>query len=191
VKLWFDLPCSHSFYAKIKSNDYIKLHYDHGITEWKNKRLNIYASINSNKLLQNLSFKLGVAHLGKTCHTDNRLKVDLKGKNEMEYYWYHRTMITKDKCKFGFLSVADLSKYFFYHVGKKVLQKNNFFLSYAHDDKHTVFLRTEVNGFRNKNPQLDQPMGFFDKVLLNYVVNIDEKSKAAVEVIFCSNSACI
>jgi hypothetical protein len=31
VKLWFDLPNNRSIYTKIKSSDYIKIHYDHGI----------------------------------------------------------------------------------------------------------------------------------------------------------------
>ena len=30
VKLWFDLPNGRSFYTKVKSNDYIKILYDHG-----------------------------------------------------------------------------------------------------------------------------------------------------------------
>lgn len=31
VKLWFDLPNNRSLYAKVKSSDYIKVHYDHGV----------------------------------------------------------------------------------------------------------------------------------------------------------------
>ena len=31
VKLWFDLPNNHSLYTKVKSTDYIKIHYDHGV----------------------------------------------------------------------------------------------------------------------------------------------------------------
>ena len=108
VKFWFDLPNKHSLYAKVKSTDYIKLHYDHGICEHKGKKWNCYASVNSNKLLKNILFKAGVANLGEKCNSDNRIRVNIQ--DEIEYHWYNRTVVTKDKYKFGFLSVVNLGK---------------------------------------------------------------------------------
>ena len=63
VKLWFDLPNKHSLYAKVKSTDYIKVHLDGGVCEKDGNKWNAYASLNSNKLLKNIMFKVGANHI--------------------------------------------------------------------------------------------------------------------------------
>jgi hypothetical protein len=53
------------------------VHYDHGVVESYGRKWNFYASLNTNKVLENLSVRLGVAHLSEKCHSDNRIKIDL------------------------------------------------------------------------------------------------------------------
>ena len=62
VKFWFDLPQGRSFYSKIKSTDYLKLHFDNGIFEQWNKKWNLYATLNLTKALTNASLRLGANH---------------------------------------------------------------------------------------------------------------------------------
>ena len=127
VKMWFDLPNNGSLYTKVKSSDYIKIHYDHGPKQVNNKLLTFYGGINSNKLLNNISLKAGVLHDSQHCHSDNRLKVSLQ-QNENQWHWYHRTTIYHNKYTFGLLGVLDISK--------KVLQKNAVLFGYRVDEKN-------------------------------------------------------
>ena len=83
-------------------------------------------------------------------------------------------MINKDKYRFGLLTVFDL--------GKKVLEKNNLLLAYTHNSQHSVYFRAESDGYRKKNPTLEDPSSIFENVIVDYVNNIDDKSKAALEV---------
>ena len=92
----------------MKSTDYIKVHYDHGVCEKEGKKWNLYASVNANKLLKNVLFKAGVAQITDKYNIDNRIRVNVQ--DEIEYHWYNRTVVNKDKYKFGFLSVVNLGK---------------------------------------------------------------------------------
>jgi hypothetical protein len=122
VKLWFDLPSNHSIYAKVKSTNYIKVHYDHGIEAYNNKKYNFYSTLWSDKSMSKASFRLGLGTLHPKCNSDNRIRVD----SDKSLYWYNRTMCTlHDKVKFGLVSVVD--------VGNKVLQKNNILFNYIHN----------------------------------------------------------
>ena len=170
TKIWFDLPCGHSMYAKWKSSDYLKAHYDHGIIEKDGKKWNLYATMNFNRALKNWVFKAGVANITKHCNSDNRIKVNLI--DEQQYHWYHRTVINKDKYRFGLLTVVDL--------GKKILEKNSLLMAYTHDSQHSVYFRAESDGYRKKNPSLDDPSSVFETFTVDYVNNIDSKSKAAL-----------
>lgn len=80
VKLWFDLPNNGSFYTKVKSTDYIKVHYDHGVRDWSGKKCYLYGTLNSNKLLNRIYAKAGVGVIAERCHSDNRLKFTLQQK---------------------------------------------------------------------------------------------------------------
>lgn len=75
VKFWFSLPQGASFYSKIKSSNYIKLHYDHGTTSCWQRNWNLYATLNASKSLEGLSLRLGASHLSEKCNSDNRLKI--------------------------------------------------------------------------------------------------------------------
>ena len=77
--------------------------------------------------------KAGIQNVGSNLTTDNRLRVSLQD-NGVDYHWYNRTFLKKDKYKFGFLSCYD--------IGKKVLQKNHLLLTYTHNDQHSLYLRT-------------------------------------------------
>lgn len=135
----------------------------------------MYASFNSNKLLKNILLKAGVHHLGENCQSDNRIRVNFQ-ETGTDYHWYHRTVIQKDKYRFGFLGVYDL--------GRKVLQKNNILFAYNHSKKHSAYLRAENDSYRKNNPNLNDPASFFDKIIVDYVNNLDEKSKAALEATY-------
>lgn len=63
VKLWFDLPSQGSLYAKVKSTDYIKVQYDHGLRSYKGKLFYGFAGINSSKFLNNWNFRIGLGHV--------------------------------------------------------------------------------------------------------------------------------
>ena len=173
VKLWFDLPNKHSLYAKVKSTDYIKILLDGGVCEKDGKKWNAYASLNSNKLLKNIMFKVGAHCLTDNCQSDNRLRVNFQESGN-EYHRYHRTYSKKDKYNFGLLTVVNL--------GKKILEKNNLLLAYTHNSQHSLYVRLENDGYRKENPSFNDPVSFFDNVIVDYVNKIDDKSKAAVEV---------
>lgn len=76
LKFWFSLPGGRSLFSKIKSSNYLKLHYDHGIVEQWNKRWNLYATLNCNKALENVSLRLGASNKSEHCNSDNRLRID-------------------------------------------------------------------------------------------------------------------
>lgn len=121
VKLWFDLPDSRSFYARVKSSDYIKLHYDNGMTQWNGKNWNLYGTFWSDRSFSKTSVRIGAGSYHEKCQSDNRLKINAaSGSNN--FYWYNRTLSFIKNWKFGIVSVVDLSN--------KVLQKNNLLLAY-------------------------------------------------------------
>ena len=115
--------------------------------------------------------KAGVQNIGAKCQSDNRIRVSLQD-NSTDYHFYHRTVLNKDKYKFGLLGVYD--------IGKNVLQKNNLLFAYTHNDQHSVYLRAENDGYRRANPKMNDPASMFDNIIVDYVNNIDSKSKAAV-----------
>jgi hypothetical protein len=173
VKFWFQISNNRSLYAKIKSSDYVKWQYDHGTVEWQGRKWNVYAGMNTDKTLQKMALKVGVSNLCERLTCDNRIRWNWM-KHSSDVYWYNRSVLSHQKWKFTSLSVYDFSN--------KVLQKNNILVSYTHDNQHSAYLRAEVKDFRKKNPDLNQPLSFFDNLIFNYVNVVDEKTKAAVEV---------
>ena len=168
IKLWFDLPNNRSFYAKVKSADYLKLHYDHGLREWQKKKYYLFGNLRSNKSFTDMTLKAGVGHISEHCQSDNRIRVNLQ-QNDSAWCFYHRTTVTHNKLTLGFVGVFDLTQ--------KVLQKNNFLLGYKADDKTDVFLRAEVEGFRKNSANLQKPESIFDTFTLDLVRKIDERGK--------------
>lgn len=133
AKVCFYLPNSeNSIFARFRSNEYAKIHYDSGITLINNKMHNFYGSISTNKNFNQCCFKIGVHHLSDPCSSDNRLKILRQG-SVLQTYFYSRTMITHGRWRFGLLGVFDLQQ--------KILQKNNFMFGYKHNEKHYFFGR--------------------------------------------------
>ena len=62
VKFWFPVAETSAVYAKVKSNNYLKLHYDHGVFQKWNSNWNLYGSLNSTKSLENISVRLGAGN---------------------------------------------------------------------------------------------------------------------------------
>lgn len=160
TKLYFNLPKSASIYAKIKSGDYIKVHYDDGLRTISGKDVYLYSALNFNRSLDLLALKVGAGHNSANLHVDNRLKLSIE-KGAQRYFWYNRTLVTNGNFKFGFVSCVDLCN--------KVIQKNNVLLGYNVDANTQAFLRAEVNGFREHNPNFKQVETVFDKVTLDLV----------------------
>lgn len=173
IKLWFDLPNNRSLYAKIKSNDYIKLNYDHGLKEWKQNKYNLFAGFNSTKGLRNIALKAGVGHYSQHCDSENRIRFDLQ---QNVWQWGNRTVVKHNKLTFGIVTVLDITN--------RVLQKNNLLLGYNVDPSTNVFLRAETGGFRKVNFNIERPETIFDTLTLDVVRKINDNNKAAVEVIF-------
>lgn len=132
IKLWFDLPNNKSLYAKIKSNDYIKLNYDHGLLLWNQKAYNLFAGVNCNKGIRNIVLKAGVGHYSEHCNSENRIRVGLQ-KDENLWQWASRTTLRHNKLTFGVVSV--------FNITDRVLQKNNLLFGYNFDVNTDVFLR--------------------------------------------------
>jgi hypothetical protein len=173
LKLWFNLPKAGTLYTKVKSGDYVKVHYDDGVRLIHGKKFFFYAGLNSNRSLDLLSVKLGVGHDSEHCHSDNRVKITNE-KGQHSYFWYNRTIVYHNKLRFGLVSCVD--------VCHKILQKNNILLGYNVNDDTQVFLRAETDGFRQQNFQLSQPESIFDKVTFDAVRRINSDTTAAFEV---------
>ena len=174
MKFWFDLPRQgHKLYAKIKSNNYCKLQYDAGITEWKDQKWNWYGSVNHNKALQNFSFKLGCCHVSDKCSSDNRVRVENKS-GGFNYWWYHRTVINHNKFSYGLLGVFDLTN--------RVIQKNNLLVKYKHDDKTEVFLKAECDNYRSKNADPANWRAYFDTVTFDLVRKVNDTTRVGLDV---------
>ncbi len=132
VKLWFDLPYSQSLYTRIKSSDYIKIHFDHGLHLVSDRHWNFYSSFWSDKSLSKSSVRLGAAVVHARYNSDNRIRVNTVS-GASSFYWYNRTLGFWKQSKFGCVSVIDLTN--------KVVQKNNVLLGHVFNNKHEVFVR--------------------------------------------------
>ena len=156
VKLWFQLPGGKSIYSKLKSSNYVKVHYDNGRTRLMDKDWNFYASFNANKSLENMSVRVGATHLGGKCHSDNRIKYD-----RQNYTWYNRTLVNHNKFSFGLLGA--------YGFANNVLVKNNLFLGYQVDENSSLFLRMENDGYRSSAFNGGDWKNYFDHVKVDWV----------------------
>lgn len=69
-------------------------------------------------------------------------------------------------------------------LNRTVFQKNNILFGYHARDDTSVYLRADVNGFRQHNPELRRVDTIFDTVTADVIHTINNKSKAALEVIY-------
>lgn len=90
MNLLFRIKESQAILARIRSNNYIKIHYDHGINVWNNLKYNLYASFNT-KNLNSYNLRLGVHLFGKNFQSDTRLKLNNFSKPELTLY--NRTVV--------------------------------------------------------------------------------------------------
>lgn len=72
------------------------------------------------------------------------------------------------------MSVVDLNR--------RVFQKNNLLFGYHFNDNTCGYLRVEVDGFRNHNPDLKRVDTIFDTLTADVIHKINSKSRAALEV---------
>lgn len=145
VRLWWALKNDRTLFTKIKSHDYLKVHFDNGITERWGINWNLYGSINTSKSLENLSIRLGAHSLASRYNSDNRIKIDYADgpSHPPNLTWYNRTVFNEGKFTWGTLTAIG--------VTRKVLAKNNIFLGYRLNDQSQFFLRAENEGYR-KDP---------------------------------------
>lgn len=168
IKFWFPVNGTRSVYAKVKSNNYLKVHYDNGVFEKWNSKWNLYASVNTNKAFENLSLRLGAANNSGTCHSDSRLRVDFNGSDKNLTY-YNRTVVTQDKFTFGLLAA--------YGISSNILVKNNFLFGYKINDTTNAYLRVENQGYRKDAFSWSNFKGYFD----NLKVDVTSKYQSNIE----------
>lgn len=175
VKLWFDLPNNHALYARVKSSNYVKLHYDHGLKEVNGRLWNFYSSFWTDKTLSKNSVRIGAAIINSKYQSDNRIRINTSLSGVHTLYWYNRTTTYWNQSKVGIVSVVDLTN--------KVVQKNNVLLSHVINSNNEAFLRFENEGFRSTNPNLSDVKTLWDKVTANYVSRLDSTTRLGLEVI--------
>jgi hypothetical protein len=69
----------------------------------------LYGTLNFNRQLQHQSFKFGAAHFGNNCQSDNRIRFDFD-KDSKNITWYHKTLYSSGKWKFGIIDTYNFSK---------------------------------------------------------------------------------
>lgn len=70
-----------------------------------------------------------------------------------------------------------------YEISKNFVSKNNLLLGYKHDDKVSVYVRAESDGFRKGPIGLTAFDQYFDNVKLDLLYNHDKDTKVGLEVI--------
>ncbi len=155
----------------MKSTNYIKVHYDHGLTQLHGKQWNLYGSFSTDKSLTKSSVRVGAASYAPKCNSDNRIRVDTTS-GEHSFFWYNRTLSTINQFKFGIVSVVDLSR--------RVLQKNNLLFAYSINNKNDVYLRLENSGYRSANPNFADVQSIWDSITLNHVAKVDKTTKVGL-----------
>jgi hypothetical protein len=157
--------------ARVKSSDYLKLHYDHGLLEQGGRQWNFYGSLNVTRALRGASVRVGAHLIGDSLQTDNRLKVELQNKPEGRVTWYNRSVASSGKFRFGFLGAYSLSNNFFV--------KNNCLLGYQLGSRTSFFWRVENDQYR-KHPQ--ELGSLFDWSYLDFVSSYGHHLKYGLEV---------
>lgn len=89
--------------ARIKSNNYFKVHYDHGINVWNGLKYNFYASCNTRNL-SSFNFRLGVHLIDKNFQSDTRLKVNNFFNPEVTLY--NRTVVNYGIWRLGLIGAC-------------------------------------------------------------------------------------
>lgn len=143
------------------------------VEQW-NSKWNLYATLNSNKSLENLSLRLGAGNKSERCHSDNRLRIDFAPEGKRTLTWYNRTVVTYDKFTFGLLAA--------YGISSRVLLKNNLLFGYKVNDTTNASLRVENNGYR-KDFDWANFRGYFDNVRADVVSKYKDNIEYGLEVL--------
>lgn len=107
-----------------------------------------------------MTLRIGAAHLGPKCHTDNRLKIDATPEKQ-KATWYNRTVVKQDKFIFGVLAA--------YGLYDHVLVKNDLLFGYTHDDSTSAYLRLVNSKYRQTGFNWSDFNGYFDKVKIDII----------------------
>ena len=178
IKLWFGLRGDRTLFAKIKSSDYLKVHYDNGIVERWGYKWNHYGSVNTSKALSKLNVRVGAHALSDKLNSDNRFKFDYSDNSSPNTTWYNRTLYNQDKFTFGLVSAFAFSR--------RAIVKNDFLIGYRVDDKSSFFLRAETDGYRKEGLTFsditNNPKSLVDKFRLDFVSAYKQDVKYGVEV---------
>jgi hypothetical protein len=133
---------------------------DNGVTEHWGEKWNIYAGFSATKTIERVVLRVGAAHLGAKCQSDNRFKVDVNSEGKSAT-WYNRTVVTHDKFTFGFVGAYSL----FNHV----LVKNNLLFGYKHDGDTSAYLRLLNDQYRKTGFNWADASGYFDSFKLDLI----------------------
>lgn len=175
MKFWFDLPNRGSLYAKVKSSDYLKIEYDHGLRQYFDELLYIYGGMRTNRFLENPTVHLGVGHITGNTKVDNRVRIEFKNNKPSRYYLDHKTYINWRKFKFGLISQFTLNE--------GLLNKADLLLGYSVKPRTGVYARMDIPYWRNHNPDWRNPFTYFDTFTADLIHEVDDKTKIGLEVI--------
>jgi len=122
LKFWFPINYGPQFlHLRVKDSD-TRIHYDNGLTEISGEKFNLYGSFGFARDFHHYNFKLGFATAFKNYNTDNRIRIT----SDKNVAWYHKTLISQDDVRFGFIGVLDLTK--------QLLLKKDLLLGYRHKE---------------------------------------------------------
>lgn len=93
-------------------------------------------------------------------------------KDNNVYHWYQKAFLAHKRFRYGFMSVVDLKR--------GIFQKNNILFGYHANDNTSVYLRVDVNGFRQHNPVLKRIDTIWDTLTADVIHKINNKSKVAL-----------
>ena len=160
--------------VKVKSNNYFKFHYDHGILESGKNKWNFYGSLNGTKTLENLNIRFGAHLINDRYQSDNRLKIEPGSANNYQLTWYNRSVAERGKWRYGMLGAFKLNN--------QCLIKNNVFVGYQFDRKTSAFVRCENNGYRKNPEDLTSWMNIFDSIYFDLISSYRDPLKYGIEV---------
>ncbi len=116
------------------------MHYDNGPAKNSSKN-SYYFSLGMSKALDNISMKIGHIYSEQLFKVNSRIKMwNDSSKIYTRMILYSKVNYEKDKNTFGFLGALDLTR--------RILQKNDFFYTYTHNNHHSFTLRSENKKFR-------------------------------------------
>lgn len=138
LKIDFPLASKYFLWYGVRSNGDLKLHFDGGNTQFRNKDYNLFANVKTTTTRQNFNFRFGANYWGKTCTSNTRVEVDTA--NTQNVNLTHRNLIRHGNYLFGFVATLGLPDF--------AVRRNDFVLGYESEkvDAYVSHLNTSKTG---------------------------------------------